>query len=192
MPLNYTSYILSMIFVHNRIPHYFMLSAFIIFPCCVRSASSSPRSPPSSPDWDVLLAPKQRPFTKKRTFSHNQQNEAKRRRGSAWKDVSPLFQKQAERSRTQQRKERVKPNSKPMTFKSRKEYYHEKVRFLKEPGNELLLQEYKERISKENKTYLAKLKKEVEDGTATKERRKLFEKRKKNSKQRRTSSTQGR
>ncbi|PWN32926.1 uncharacterized protein FA14DRAFT_181597 [Meira miltonrushii] len=127
--------------------------------------------------------PDLRTYTKKRTLKQDQPHEARRKSGNAWKNASPLSHEQAMQMESQEKRRRVKTSkTKPVgtvktkKFKSRRDYYHARLKVLKEPGNESKLQEYKDRISKDNKTYMAKLKKEVVDGRASEQRKELYEK----------------
>ena len=124
----------------------------------------------------------------KRVLSQDPQLIARRKREMQWKQDNPLLYKQRAEIKAQKRKERRALQPKLIRIKKgrkpNKERYNKMMNNLKVDGNEAKLQNFRNRRSNENKRYYAKLKEEVEDGTATEERKRIYEKRIRPAKQR--------
>lgn len=135
------------------------------------------------PDKPIQQSSMARTITKKskRVLSQDPQLIARRKREMQWKQDNPLLYKQRAEIKAQKRKERRALQPKLIRIKKgrkpNKERYNKMMKHLRVDGNEAKLQNFRDRRSNENKRYFAKLKEEVEDGTATEERRRIYERR---------------
>lgn len=129
---------------------------------------------------------------KERTLSQTSRAIKRRKERKELKETNPLLHKEGLKKKSEKRREkRIKQGlavrNKTVMKKSQKVKYKNKIEFLQKPGNEEELKKYRDRIRNENRRYMAKLRKEAIEGTASEKRLEVYERRLQTAKKRRIS-----
>jgi hypothetical protein len=129
---------------------------------------------------------------KERTLSQTPRAIKRRKERKELKETNPLLHKEGLKKKSEKRREKrigqgLAVRDKTVMKKSQKVRYKDKIEFLQKPGNEEELKKHKDRILDENRRYMAKLRKEIIEGTASEKRLEVYERRLHTAKKRRIS-----